>query len=117
MDVRAALIVEDDDAVQYLLRRALQKHCNLVDTASDGEQAVEMLRQKTYDLVMLDLMLPKVDGFSVAEKIGSLPAPPQVIVLSAIARYDTARLPAGTIVLQKPFDVSRLDDVISKLPR
>ncbi len=115
MEKCAALVVEDEDAVQQLLQMMMMKHCTTVDVAADGEQAIAMLRSGSYDLVLLDLMLPKVNGLTVAEAIQTLPAPPKVIVLSAISRYFADRLPPGTVVLQKPFDIDRLDEAIRSL--
>lgn len=115
MNVGAALIVEDEDAIQELLRTMLQRHCSSIDTASDGERALELLRSRSYDLVLLDLMLPKLNGLAVAEAIQTLPVVPKVIVLSAISRYFADRLPAGTVVLQKPFDIDRLDEAIREV--
>ncbi|HYH10081.1 MAG TPA: response regulator [Thermoanaerobaculia bacterium] len=108
----AALIVEDDESVQRLLHVVLRKHCESVDLAADGETAIAMVRDGSYDLVLLDLMLPKVNGFAVSEVIQALPAPPRVIVLSAVSRYFADRFPEGTLVLQKPFDIERIEDVL-----
>src|SRR5688572_1833814 len=99
----AALIIEDEENVQSLLLRILRKHCSDVDVASDGEEALIKLHERSYDLVLLDLMLPKVSGLAVAEAIRSLPKRPRLIVHSAISRYFADRFPADTVVLQKPF--------------
>ncbi len=107
-----ALVVEDEESVQRLLQTILRRHCDSIDVASDGETAIAMVRQRAYDLVLLDLMLPKVNGFEVAAAIQELPRRPRVIVLSAIARYFGARFPEGTVVLQKPFELDRLEEVI-----
>jgi CheY-like chemotaxis protein len=111
----AALIVEDDESVQRLLQVVLQKHCTSVDLAADGEAAIAMVRDGSYDVVLLDLMLPKVNGLAVSEAIQALPARPKVIVLSAISRYFTDRFPEDTLVLQKPFDIDRIEDALRNL--
>jgi DNA-binding response OmpR family regulator len=112
----AALIVEDDDAVQQLLHVILRRHCKIVDCAGDGQRAIEMLHDRNYDVVLLDLMLPKMNGFEVAESIRKLANPPKVIVLSAVSRFFRDRFPPDAVVLQKPFDVEQLDDVLRTLP-
>lgn len=111
----AALVVEDDDGVQELLRAVLRKHSISIDVAGDGEVAIGMLRSGSYDLVLLDLMLPKVSGFAVSEAIQSLDRRPKVIVFSAISRHFADRFPSDTVVLQKPFDLDRLEDVLHTL--
>lgn len=74
-----------------------------------------MVRQRHYDLVVLDLMLPKVNGFHVSAAIQELPRRPKVIVLSAIARHFADRFAEETVVLQKPFELERLEEVILAL--
>jgi|ERR1051325_1234882 DNA-binding response OmpR family regulator len=111
----AALIVEDDDSVQRLLQVVLRKHCESVDLTADGEAAIAMVRDGSYDLVLLDLMLPKANGLAVSEAIQALPVKPKVIVLSAISRYFADRFPQDTLVLQKPFDIDRIEDVLRTL--
>ena len=115
MKMCAALVVEDDDTVQRLTQVILQKHCSSVDLAGDGEEALKMLQSEAYGLVILDLMLPKVNGLAVLEAIRALPEPPKVIVLSAISRYFADRLPPDTLVLQKPFEIDRLEELIASL--
>lgn len=111
----AALIVEDDDSVQRLLQAVLRKHCGSVDVAGDGEAAIALVRGGSYDVVLLDLMLPKANGFAVSEAIQSLERRPKVIVFSAIARHFPDRFPEDTLVLQKPFDIDRLEEVLRTL--
>jgi two-component system, NtrC family, response regulator HydG len=111
----AALIVEDDESVQRLLQVMLRKHCSSVDLAADGEAAIAMVQAGSYDLVLLDLMLPKVNGLAVSEAIQALPEKPKVIVLSAISRYFADRFPEDTLVLQKPFDINMIEDVLRTL--
>ena len=110
-----ALIVEDEADVGRLLETILRKHCRSVDVAIDGEQAMAMLRDRSYDIVVLDLMLPKVNGLAVAEAIEALEKRPKVIVLSAISRYFAERFPSDTVVLQKPFEIDRLEEVLRTL--
>jgi DNA-binding response OmpR family regulator len=108
----ATLVVDDDSGIQQLLQVTLRKHCSEIVQATDGERAAELLRANHFDVVVLDLMLPKMNGFEVAKVIESLPKPPKVIVLSGIARYFEDRFPAGAIILQKPFDLRALDEAM-----
>jgi DNA-binding response OmpR family regulator len=108
----AVLIVEDDETLQDLIRTILTRHTTSIDVASDGERAIELLRANTYDIVILDLMLPKINGLIVADALASLPSNPRLIVLSGISRYLHDRFPAGTLVLQKPFEIDKLADVV-----
>ncbi|MEO8036760.1 MAG: response regulator [Acidobacteriota bacterium] len=111
----AVLVVEDDEAVQHLLRTMLKKFCTTVDYASDGEAAIALLQNGHYDIVVLDLMLPKMNGFRVAEAMRTLSRHPKVIVLSAISRYFYDSFPGETILLQKPFEIDQLEGAIRTL--
>src|SRR3954466_7911155 len=59
------LIVDDEKTVLLTLQAILQEDGYVVDTASDGSQAIEALRSRHYDLVLTDLKMPGVDGFGV----------------------------------------------------
>src|SRR5258708_516225 len=63
-------LVGDDDAVlRTLLTTVLKRHGYRVETACNGEEAVEILSAMTFDAVILDLMMPRVDGFEVLERL------------------------------------------------
>lgn len=111
----AVLIAEDDESIRGLLQAIVRRHCSSVDCAEDGEAACEMLKKRAYDVILLDLMLPKKNGLVVAEEIQAMAQPPKIIVLSAVARYFDGRLPPGTLMLQKPFDIEKLDGVLAEL--
>ena len=108
MAKRAVLVVEDDDATQELLRVMLRRHDAAVEAAFDGETAIERLRSGEFDTVILDLMLPRMNGFQVAQVIRALEPRPKLIVLSALARHFGDRFPDGTVVLQKPCEIEQL---------
>jgi two-component system response regulator MprA len=63
------LIIEDDKAIVRVLERSLVYEGYEVDTALNGERGLELAQEKTPDLIVLDLMLPGMDGFEVTEKI------------------------------------------------
>jgi len=112
---KCALVAEDDEDVRRLIEIVLRRHCSAIDMAADGAQAIEMLERGRYDLVVLDIMLPKVNGLAVAKFIQELPSPPATIVVSAIARYVDERLPQGTVTVQKPFDFQEFEAKVATL--
>jgi len=77
------LVVDDEPRILDFLRRALGAHGYTVDTASDGEEALTALAGTDYDLVLLDLMLPGVDGLAVLREAKASGGGPPVLVLSA----------------------------------
>jgi CheY-like chemotaxis protein len=73
-DTRGAisiLLIEDDEAVAHMYRRRLEHAGYKVDVAADGEDGLRHVRAQDYDLVFLDIGLPKIDGLAVLEAIRS----------------------------------------------
>ncbi|WP_072330047.1 response regulator transcription factor [Thermoactinomyces sp. DSM 45891] len=76
------LVVDDEDRIRRLLRMYLEREGYIIDEAEDGEQALEKAFQKDYDLILLDLMLPGMDGLEVCAEIRKKKATP-IIMLTA----------------------------------
>lgn len=112
------LVVDDEAGIRGLLSKVCQRlgyHC---DSAADGAEALEKLRALPFDVMLLDLMMPRVNGFEVIEALPSVPACPAVVVLTAAGEKQSASLresPFVHTVLQKPFDVARLAQVLVSL--
>jgi two-component system copper resistance phosphate regulon response regulator CusR len=105
------LVVEDDEQHAAIIARGLRKHAFAVDVAADGEQALFFAETNEYDVVVLDVMLPKLDGLEVCRRLrdgGS-----HVAILMLTARDGVADRVAGLETgaddyLVKPFDFSEL---------
>jgi len=82
------LLAEDDAEIAGFIARGLREHSYAVDVAADGEQALYDAEVNTYDLVILDLMLPDMDGMKVLERIRSRKVGPPVLILSARGQVD-----------------------------
>ena len=115
------LIVEDDDKIASFLAKGLKQNGFSVDTASDGDQALSLCRTVDYDSIVLDIMLPKLDGLSVLRTIRAEKRLVPVLLLSAKASVDNrvTGLQAGADdYLTKPFAFSellaRLQDLIRR---
>ncbi|WP_206240994.1 response regulator [Novosphingobium terrae] len=76
------LIVDDDDGIRGLISDFLQKHGYRTDTAPDASTMRSMLAQQRYDLIVLDVMMPREDGLTALRQLG--PGAPPVIMLSAV---------------------------------
>lgn len=63
------LVVEDDRDIQELLQEFLKEAGYMIDVAVDGVEAITMFNTNSYDLILLDIMLPKITGYSVCELI------------------------------------------------
>jgi DNA-binding response OmpR family regulator len=105
------LLVEDQDELRELVKNFLLKNKYVVDEASDGEKALELLKLNGYDCVILDLNLPKVDGIEVTKRIREQENPVPIIMLTARSQiYDklTGFDTGADDYITKPFDMKEL---------
>ena len=82
------LIVEDEKQISKVMKLYLEKEGYLIDLASDGKIADELIENNIYDLVILDIMMPYKDGWYLLKKIKSLNSTTQVIITSARGEED-----------------------------
>ena len=76
------LVVDDEKLIVKGIRFSLEQDGMEVDTAFDGEEAVEKAKVKSYDIILLDIMLPKLDGLQVCQQIREFSTVP-IIMLTA----------------------------------
>ncbi len=69
LEGKKILIVEDDTLLSELLARKFLEEKTTVDHVADGEAAISKISEKRYDLILLDLLLPKIDGYAVLENL------------------------------------------------
>ena len=108
------LIVEDEKGIRDLLVKRLKKHYS-VDACEDGESALDYIRVYTYDAIVLDIMLPKIDGIQVLKRIRNAGNDVPVIMLTAKGEIEdrVAGLDAGADdYLIKPF---AFDELLARL--
>ncbi len=109
------LVVEDDPAVREALERALGFEGYEVDAARDGGIALSMVRSTTYDLVLLDVMMPHVDGIETCKRIRASGDTIPILMLTAKTAVDdrVEGLDAGADdYLTKPF---ALDELLARI--
>lgn len=114
---RKALIVEDDPNTRRLLAKLIGSQDCKVDEAGDGLQAIEMLSKTDYDLVLLDIVLPKLSGTAVMDHLFiTNPAMlERIIVVTGLNVEDIRKLfPTVCHALSKPVIPNRLMDSIHK---
>jgi two-component system OmpR family response regulator len=105
------LVVEDDDKIASFIAKGLKQSGFSVDTATDGEEALALCRSVNYDSIVLDIMLPRLDGLSVLRTIRLEKKMVPVLLLSAKASVDNrvSGLQSGADdYLTKPFAFSEL---------
>jgi two-component system, OmpR family, response regulator len=106
-----ALVVEDDRNTRDALRVIIEGEGFAVDTADDGEMAIEYLSREAYALVLLDIVLPKISGTGVMEHLRATneAALENVVVVTGVDIAEIARLfPAVNSTLCKPVLPARL---------
>lgn len=114
------LVVEDETDLQTAIADGLSIDGYAVDTCGNGEDAYGLLYTENYDLVVLDLNLPKMDGLEVLEKIRDEKPDLKVLILSARSRVDekvTGLDLGANDYLSKPFDFAELEARIRSLLR
>ena len=107
------LVVDDDLLNRMVLSATLQEEGYTVETAEDGRQALERLAAQPFDVVLLDLLMPEMDGFQVLEQIKAHPAWRNipVIVISSLEEMESILRcieMGATDFLPKPFDAGLL---------
>ena len=107
---KRVLVVDDDDAIRMMVERVLKREHYEVESARDGFEAIEKLARNDYATVLLDLMMPRVDGHGVLRFLDEQPEPPSVIVMTANMQSASATENARPVfrVLPKPFDIRQL---------
>ena len=114
------LVVEDDPAIRILLERTLEVEGYAVTVLSDGSEVEACLRESPVDLVLLDLMMPGLDGFDVLKQIRSDEKTHRLPVLILTALDDPRSTWKGwksgcDYYITKPFDTEALLFVVRKL--
>jgi two-component system copper resistance phosphate regulon response regulator CusR len=82
------LVVEDEKRIADFLHRGLENAGYEVDVAPDGRSGLELIHSRDYDLLILDMMLPDMDGLTILEKVRNRKTSPPVLVLSARGTVD-----------------------------
>ena len=103
------LVVDDDRAIRKLLERIARRAGFDVDSAKDGIEALEKLDQQDYDVALIDLMMPRLSGYELVQRIGMRERErrPILIVATALTNGDLASVDDTLVrhVIRKPFDV------------
>ena len=115
-DGRRILLVDDDRALRFALSALLKEAGHLVDTAGDGPEALALLENRRFDIVLLDIGLPSMSGLDVLARARALAVPPLVIMMTA---DDTSETLLESVrrqayrYLRKPFPPSAIIDVVN----
>ena len=114
------LVVEDEPYLCDLIADVLEAEGHTTRKASNGLDALEMVAERTPELVLLDLMMPVMDGWEFMTELRANPAWRDVPVVIITAVYDVAKsqnITEARAVITKPFDIEQLSDVVRRYAR
>lgn len=114
------LVVEDEARLTKLIKRALEQERHVVDVAYDGDTALEMALGTEYELIVLDVMLPEMDGLALCRELRREDVGSRVLMLTARGDVEdrVAGLDAGADdYLVKPFSFAELQARVRALAR
>ena len=115
-----ALIIEDDDVVSKFIAKGLRQHGYLVDVARNGRDGLFHALEQAYDVMVVDRMLPELDGLAVLKTVRSAGNSTPILILSALAEVDNrveGLRAGGDDYLTKPFAFSELIARLEALQR
>ena len=112
-----ALVVEDDPAIRRLVEKLLARRGIEIVLAHNGREAIEHLRAGGFSVVVLDLMVPEVNGFELIEFIKRQEKRVPVAVVSAVSQQALTDLDPDVVklVIAKPFDVHEFTEGVVAL--
>lgn len=115
MTEKRVLVVDDDDAIRSLVATVLRRRGMKVDTARNGIEALEHLQDCRYLVLLLDLMMPGMNGWDVLDHLATQPPQrrPVVIVLTAGSEPRTFKPGLVAGMVRKPFDIDMLVDTVA----
>jgi len=120
MEKKRILIVDDDESLIELLTINLSSKNYEIITATDGKEGLDLARKERPDLILLDVMLPSMDGYHVAAEISKRMGrwgPKIVIMTSRSLKMEggAAIMSGATDMIQKPFKLAELNTKVAKI--
>jgi two-component system chemotaxis response regulator CheY len=107
--------VDDEQAIRSLIGMSLASEGFVVYMAVNGRQALEMVNERVYDLVILDLQMPEMDGRTFFRELRAMPCDTPVLLLSAFEVKRAQREIGANDSLDKPFDPEKLTERVKQL--
>jgi CheY-like chemotaxis protein len=122
LDKNSVLVADDYEINIQVLKLTLEKFGIIPDVAGDGEQALDMYRDKNYNLIFMDLMMPKMNGYEATEKIREYEKEKGLdaaVIIAVSANYldDTVSILSKSGfdgMLPKPYNVAALEKTLKK---
>lgn len=116
--LESVLIIDDDVSLTKILREELTSVGYEVEVMNESSEALNRLQNEFYDLILLDLKMPQVDGFEILKELRAKNYPGKIIVMTAYADVENAVLAkklGADDFLSKPYDLDELLITIQKV--
>jgi len=122
MSAKKVLIVDDEKLILITTKLVLESGGCEVLTAGDGRTAIELAKAESPDLILLDIMMPGIDGYEVSRKLREVHGKGVVPVIFVTAKDDAQAMregfrSGGTLFLSKPFNSSQLLRIVKSIIR
>ena len=120
MAINRILVADDEESMRWVLSKALRKKGFTVDLARDGDEALRLIRSESYDLAILDIKMPGVNGLDLLDKVREFKNDLLVVIMTAEAGMKNAveAMKRGAYdYLTKPFDLDVMDAIVEKANR
>src|SRR5258707_11077677 len=113
------LVVDDDPDIRDLIQAILEAAGHDVTVAAEGQEALNKLKRRPYELVVLDIMMPTMSGYEVLEQIRAMPSRAETPVIVVTAKHDPSgvmrEVKGGAVDhLAKPFLPEELEEVVER---
>ncbi len=118
MSIERILVVDDDDLSRSYLSEALQRNGYSVDNACDGQEAVGMADKQKYDLVFLDMRMPRMGGLKVLERVKKTSKETTVVIMTAYGSIESAveAMQKGAYdYIIKPFSLDNIELILKRV--
>jgi DNA-binding response OmpR family regulator len=109
------LVVDDDAPIRALVSKIVERAGLAVDCARDGVEAIAKIDANDYAVLVVDLMMPKIDGYAVVNHLRNRQKQPAIIVITAGDSGAIRQLDGSLVhsVVRKPFDIDELGELIA----
>lgn len=119
MDVHRALLIDDNRVVRTVLREIVTSFGYRTDAAADGPEAIALFEQNGYDVVLTDLLMPRMSGWQVLAAVRARDPHTPVIIITGSAVYpdDDRIAQPGVLLVRKPVEPHLLQEALSRALR
>lgn len=118
LEKKRILVVDDEDILRMLIADTLEFEGYIIEEAENGQEGLEMIKSDSYDLIILDYMMPEMTGMEVLEKIKPLNLIVPIIMLTAKAQQadrDLAYQNGAKYFMPKPFSPGDLVNLVDEI--